>query len=117
MLANQLIYTDLDGYDYQLPAGASTDGASSRLFNGHINLLPTNAQNSAPSWLHDWHYRKGKVYRNNQPFEDITRKEADLLLREGLILSNVGETTARRAYLGVRLFGWMAWNKYRKHRR
>lgn len=115
VVSNRLVYIDLSGFEYELPEGAPTDGASSRLFNGHLNLLPSHAQNSPPSWLHDWHYRKGHVYRDNISFRPITRIDADRLFQEGLILSGVGRWTAWKAYMGVRTFGFIPWNSYRKH--
>lgn len=102
-----------DGDEYELCSKTESDGASARLFNGHINLLPTAAQNGPEAWLHDQHYRTGFVWSGGKKSRRITRKEADIVFAEGLFVRNIIGLDWFIAYYGLRIFGFATWHRYR----
>lgn len=101
-LLRPLRYTSLAGSEFIVPGNFITDFASSRI--GAINLLPPQfAYNESPV-LHDWLYYSGTV----------DRAVADRLFKEALGLQNATSFIQFKAYRGVRLFGWRAWNQHRQ---
>jgi hypothetical protein len=111
-LLKAFTYVSMDGSTYEAPQGSLTDGASTALFFGHFNLFPTAAQATRAATLHDVHYRTGYRHLNGVPHCRITRKQADLLFKEALEVENL-YLPAWYGYIGLRLFGWFVWNKYR----
>lgn len=84
---------------FTVPAGTWTDLASiPRIL--WIVLPPIGAHNKA-AVLHD------RLYRT-QP---VSRKDADGIFRRILKESYVGFKARWAMYLGVRLFGWLAWRE------
>lgn len=114
-VVNSLVFRCFENELYEVPAGTATDGASARLFWGHVNLLPAPVQNNPAAWLHDHHYRTGWVYFEGKPTRRIDRKEADLIFKICLESFNMSPSVCRRAHMGLRLLAWSAWNTYRKH--
>jgi len=98
-----LAYTSKSGAVFTIPALFVTDFASSYIFRW--NLLSRQASNSDAAVLHDWLYYTGIV----------TRAEADKLFLEALEACGIGIIVRTKAYWGVRMFGWTAWNYHRKH--
>lgn len=87
-----------------IPAGFVFDGASvPQLFT---NLFPkSGARYDRAACLHDWLYAT----------QFTTRKRADDLFLEAMKADGVGTITRRTIYRAVRMFGWSAWNKVKKH--
>lgn len=56
----------------------------------------------APSILHDYMYKCPHFY---------TRKEADDIFYSALLANGVTRVTSTKFYMGVRLFGWMAYKR------
>lgn len=119
---NAIVYEASNRNVYSICAGSRTDGASSRLLGGHINLLPVEAQNTPPAWLHDKHYRSAHVYYDGSPIRSIRRSEADWVFYDGLVSMKPKTMGLPRwrlvcfiAWAGVRLFGFKPWNQYRRH--
>lgn len=116
-------YVASNGNKYDMCKGTRTDGASSRFLFGHFNFLPADAQNTPTAWLHDKHYRTGHVYDNSVPVRVIRRSEADWLFYDGLKSMNSAtglravrwQIVCSMAWLGLRVFGWSVWNRYRRH--
>ena len=85
----------------EVPAGFPTD----------LGSIPRGARNLAQSTdapeafvVHDWNYQTGQV----------TRAEADNILHE-MLKSRVSWFSQKLIYTGVRLGGWVAWNKHREN--
>lgn len=57
------------------------------------------------SVVHDW------IYRGHEE-ERFTREQADQMLYDAAIEQGMSRWRARTAWLGVRAWGWIVWNKY-----
>ena len=86
-----------------VPAGFKWDGASvPRVFRPSV-FSPIDPEAVRGSCGHDWIYE-------TQP-EGWTRAEADLLFLCCLLEDGAPVRKALKAYIGVRLFGWIAWRQ------
>lgn len=86
----------------QVPKGFVTDLASiPRLL---WRILPPIGAYDAAAVIHDF------LYRTN----GVTRKQADAVFNEAMALHQVSALVRWAMYRGVRLGGWVPWNKYRK---
>lgn len=87
-----------------IPEGFIFDGASvPQIFT---NLFPkSGARYDRAACLHDWLYAT----------QTTSRKEADDLFLEAMKADGVNWATRRTIYRAVRMFGWSAWNKVKKH--
>lgn len=82
--------------------GFRTDFASiPRLFWA---LLPPTGLYGKAAVIHDWLYRE-------QSFINLTRKWADEIFLEGMLVLGVPKWKAKTMYYAVRAFGWNAWRK------
>ena len=115
-LLSSFTYTSLTGESFVAPEGSITDGASTAFLFGHLNLFPTAAQNTQAATLHDVHYRTGKHFLPDNSSIPITRKQADQLFSEGLELENL-YIQSLIGYIGLRLFGFLAWNANARKRK
>jgi len=86
---------------FVIPKGFKTDLASIPKFMWWF-IAPTDWGILVPAILHDWITRF---------HEDFIRLEADQLFREKMKDFKLGFIKRNLAYLAVRLFGWVAWNK------
>ena len=92
------------GQDFVIPAGFVTDFAS----------VPWPFWSFIRPWgrwgkaavLHDW------LYQNHQAVW-ISRKGADRMFLEAMVVLEVAPWRRRLMYWGVRAFGWLAWRKKR----
>lgn len=98
----------------QVEAGDYTDLASVPIFRAHPSTRRAGA-------THDKTYRHPYVYRfrmdDGYPSSTrrrITRYEADRIFDEAMMVDGVVEKRRRLYYAGVRAFGWIAWNRYRR---
>ena len=97
------------GKRLRVPAGFESDGASvPRLFWSTV-CPPLDPRAVRAAVAHDW------IYRNRPP--DWTRAEADLLFLCFLIEDGLSVYHALKAYLGVRIGGWIAWQPPKPHRK
>lgn len=90
---------------YVIPAGFITDGASIPRLLWPILGHPWGRPGKA-AVLHDFLYRSG--------FPGMTRARADGLFLEAMAVLEIPEVRRRIIYLGVRVGGWVPWNRYRR---
>jgi len=97
-----LIYSNPYGCQYVVPRGFETDFASIPWFlHGIINK---HGKYDVPAVLHDWLYSSGIA----------SRAEADKIFMVTMKDAGVKEWKYRMMYIGVRMGGWLAYNKYRR---
>ena len=96
--------------------GFITDFAS--IPRGLWNLFPPTGPYGKAAVVHD------KLYQDREIFENVhkpayfyehpcDRKEADNIFNEAMMVLGVGTWTRRIVYAGVRIGGWIAWDKHR----
>ena len=101
-LLETFTYKSKNGKTYKIPKGFEFDGASIPQFVQDIiggRFLP---EFLAAATVHDYLYEKRKG----------DRKEADLVLKELLLLNKVKKVRAGMMYAAVRMGGWYFWNKH-----
>ena len=86
------------GDTIKVPTGFVTDFASSPPQIWW--LIPPWGKYGKAAIIHDWLYQTGLR----------TRKQADEIFLEGMIILGVTPWRRRLMYRGVRLFGWLAWH-------
>lgn len=86
---------------FSVPTGFKTDLAS--IPRALWSVVSPIGKYDAAAVLHDYLYQTGGV----------TRAEADATLNEAMGVSGVGRWTRWTIYSGVRVGGWVVWNKYR----
>lgn len=87
---------------YLIPAGFVTDGASvPRIL---WNIIPPFGQYNKAALLHDHLYKTQKYPRN----------VADQLFLDAMAALKVPRMERAAMYSGVRIGGWVSWNKYEK---
>lgn len=108
-----------------IPAGFVTDFAS--VPQALWSLLPPTGWYGKAAVVHDWLYQKAPIVNGNlksisRKFADDTLAEAmrvlaaDRLVKFGSIHGELYDILKRTLiYLGIRAFGWIAWNKYRRN--
>lgn len=106
-----------DGKEFvHIPAGFITDFAS--VPRGLWNLLPPIGPYGKAAVVHDWLYQTMVIEETENGswrwFRAVDRKEADHILHEGMKVLGVNWWTRWAIYLGVRVGGWVPWNKYRE---
>ena len=80
-----------------VPAGFVTDFASVPW--GLWNIFPKWGRYSKAAVVHDYLYRS----------KTVTRKEADLIFKEAMMVLGVPQWQVNLMYWGVRLFGWIGY--------
>jgi hypothetical protein len=88
----------------EIPVGFITDFASIPVPWRNI-ISPTHAKLSRPAVLHDFSYAVG--------FRD-SRLICDSLLWQGMVTEGAHPIMREVVYAGVRIGGWVAWNRYRE---
>lgn len=84
-----------------IPAGFVTDLAS--IPQILWNILPPIGRYDHAAVVHDF------LYQNN----GVTRAQADVVLREAMEVKKVPAWMRWTIYSGVRVGGWLPWNRYR----
>lgn len=113
-LINDLVYQGNQDR-FTVPKGFRTDFASiPRLFAW---LIPKNGSHDAAAIVHDYLYRHQPLVPSPAPLRSmqwISRKDADRLFRR--IMREIGTNRVRYnlMYAGVRVGGWISWNKSRR---
>ena len=114
-LLSPLIYyiDNLIGECVEVPKGFVTDFASipfpfSRIFP------PVGKSYDAPSVLHDYLYYMPYVWGWDKKCRQIERVEADNIYLEAMVDNRTPLFVRRSIYAGLRMGGWVTWNRYRK---
>jgi len=115
-LEEDLIYEDVDGTLYKTLKGASSDLSSFPWFARVI--LPKSLLAKAP-FPHDTHYRTQKALVRTPEDQDfvsmpISREKSDRLYRNGAIDEGINDKLAKGLYAGLRVGGWVTWNKHKR---
>jgi hypothetical protein len=92
------------GNKFVIPAGFRTDGASIPRPAWITTGTPFDPRHIRAAIYHDYLYQAGA----------IPRIRADILFRSTLLADGVSGYQAGKMYWALRLFGWMAWRRYRK---
>ena len=87
-----------------VPVGYVTDLAS--VPRGLWWWFPPNGRWAGAAILHDYLYGGGEMGG-----ESVTRKEADEIFHEAMLILGVGKWKAKVMWFFVRCFGWRAWRK------
>lgn len=104
VLLEPVTYTAQDGTAYVIPAGATSDGASTPR---EIWLtVPPFGRYWPAAFLHDYLYR----------CTDIPKMQCDDLLMEAMVVLGVAQIEAEAIYRGVDLFGKASFNADRAAR-
>ena len=88
----------------EIPVGFISDFASIPSFMRPF-ISPTHAKISRPAWLHDFAYATN--YRDS-------RRISDDLIMCGMMVEGASRVLREMVYTGVRLGGWVAWDRYRR---
>lgn len=99
LLAPFSFYSELIGGLITVPAGFITDEASVPRIVGAYLLY--GGKGKKASVIHDWAYST----------QAYSREVADAIFREALHTSQYPEWVVTGMYAGVRIGGWVAWNK------
>lgn len=68
-----------------------------------------------PAVIHDCLYRERKVYNGKTgTYRLVDKAEADSIFNEGMKVTNTRATARWCIYRGVRLGGFVSWNRYRR---
>lgn len=95
-------YFRIDDTTYLVPKGFVTDLASIPRWFWSI-LPPQRTEFIAPAIMHDFIYHSPN---------GLSRRMADIAFYQGLREEGVDKTTSFKMWLGVRLGGWMFFNKH-----
>lgn len=103
-LLEPLVYkSDVLGFTVTVPEGFKTDLASiPQLLE---NVIPRIGAYDAAAVIHDDLYQ--------HPPEGLARGTADSVLREAMDVCHVSRVKRWAIYAGVRVGGWVTWNRYR----
>lgn len=99
-------YTDTEtGLRFQLPARYRFDLAS--VPRGFWWLIAPFELSTLAPLIHDWLYEhKGRVRVRR-----VTRRESDRIFLRIMRHEGIGRTRRTLAYMAVRAFGWIYWNR------
>lgn len=106
------VYTlrqELRYHDLIVPVGYESDGASVPRFFWRYVFPPGEPRALRAAFLHDY------VYREHP--QGWTRKKADRMFLEVMLADGMDSCRAKKAYWGVRLFGYRSWIKGGKNER
>ncbi len=108
----------VDAHVYVAPAGMRTDGASIPRFAWRLIGPPLAGRYRRAAIIHDAAYQgvlERLDHEGNALPRDYSRKWADRLFRDLMRALRVFPINRWLIYRGVRLGGWLAWRKHRKH--
>ena len=98
------------GCDITVPEGFIWDGASAPIRSG----IRKDGLIRAAALIHDYLYRNGGRIA---PRVVLSRKQVDGLFRMMMREAGMSWWKAKKAYLAVQWFGWLAWNKHKRNRK
>lgn len=118
VVKSPLTYRALDKRVFTVPVGFQTDGASVPRFLWML-YPPFGDDYSSAAVLHDYLYAKAEEYTGkdwNEALQrsQLSRKEADDLFREVMVIEGFRRTGRWMIYRSVRAGGWKSWRRYRK---
>ena len=93
-------------------AGFPTDGNSRPWVFGW--LIPQYGRFTKAAVVHDSLYARPYVYRMDEGGFKVTRKSADQIFHQALIVLGCSKWRAWLIYRALRVFGGFAWHKHRK---
>lgn len=102
-LLQPVIYSNNRGVEIKAPRGFQTDFASVPRFFWRV--VPPAGPHGAAAVVHDYLY----VHQG-----DWNRKDVDVLFHECLGVLGVPDWKRNLMYLGVRLGGWLGWNRNKR---
>ncbi len=94
------------GLEFVVPVGFESDGFSAPRFLWSTISPAIDQRSLRAAIAHDY------IYRHQPP--GWTRAMADLMFLCYLLEDGLGIRRALKAYIGVSLCGWIAWNKNKK---
>lgn len=95
---------EINDTPYVIPIGFVSDGQSVPRCLWILLDAPICGVTLIPSIKHDWLYK----------MQITTRKQADQIYLQDLINSGWKRWKCRLTYVGLRWFGWKAWNKHKR---
>lgn len=113
-LNEPLEYLSSQGHRYRVPAGSSTDGASTPAVLWPT--IPPFGRYWMAACLHDSFYRDTIEIQDiagDWHKTDITKEYADWLFKEAMLGSGVEEILAETIYQGVNQMGWASFKQDR----
>jgi hypothetical protein len=116
-LIEPLEYLSRDGTRYCAPKGSTTDGVSTPKI---VRMLPGYDATGDDWWsgvLHDSAYRnflQKKLEDGTWAKADLSQAEADRLILEAMAAQRVGWFRRHVIYIGLRFFGWRAFEEDRR---
>ena len=109
-------YFSIHGVDYVIPSGFIFDGASiPKAFWAYLSPIGVLLM---PGLVHDWVYKHQRLMLSSDHTsysKTFNQKECDIMFRDLAIDINGFVVINHMAYYALRLFGFLAWNKHRKH--
>lgn len=90
--------------NYFIDEGFQTDGASIPRFAWITTGTPFAPEHIRAAVIHDYLYQTGKT----------DRKTADQVFQAFLLTDGVSGYQAWKMFWALRLFGWIAWRRYRR---
>jgi len=109
-LTSPLRYVSSSDRLFVVPAGFATDFASIPRLLWTLVGSPAAGRYRRAAVLHDYLYAQADTV-------GVSRKEADRVFLEAMMVSGVHPARAKTLYYGVRIGGWVAWDNYREGRR
>lgn len=91
---------------YKIPAGFVSDGASIPRIFWRLLDPPITARTFTAQLKHDFAYQTAYC----------TKKEADTLFLKDMLNAGYPRWKAYCDYVGVRVFGWIPWRRWRKQK-
>jgi hypothetical protein len=101
---NDLMVVTIDNASITIPKGFTTDGASIPRLFWFTTGTPFSPHYMRGAIIHDYLYQTGL----------FSRKDADLIMYNFLLVDNTSRYNATKIYYALRIGGWYVWNKYRK---
>lgn len=108
LLENFTVYSEVLEDVITVPKGFTFDGESIPAFVAWI--APPFGQSKRGACIHDFLYRHSGYYDLKGDFKTVTRKQADEVYREFVLLKGLPRWRATMRWTVLRLAGWWAWN-------
>lgn len=110
LFTKPLIWRDAKYGHVEFPTGTLTDLGSTPQRLRRFRMFDPTGPSRRPAAGHDFLYRHGR-WPGGAP---VTRKEADQFLYDAMRAEGIGAVTCWAWYRGVRMGGWVPWNRYRR---
>lgn len=107
------VYSAVLDDEFEVAAGFDFDGESIPMAARW--LVKPFGQSKRGACVHDWLYRHGGYYRADGFFVRVSRKKADAVYHELVMLKGLPGWRANMRWGVLRLVGWKAWNANQKN--